>query len=316
MNKIDRVIQILRDLGLPAAQQNERSALTLLALAGIRQKDAWRKATQLRLRTVDIMTFVRDEYDKDYAPNSRETIRRQTLHQFEQARLVDRNPDDPTRATNSGKNCYALTDQAVGVLRLAGKKPAYFEAVEAFLAGQGSLRDLYSKRRALHAVALTLPDGSLVELSPGAHNELQVAVIEKMGPYFVPGAQVLYIGDTSQKHVVCNQQKLKKLRIPITSHDKLPDVALYEKKKNWLILVEAVTSHGPVSAKRHSELELMFSKCPASRVYVTAFASRKEFRKHAAEIAWETEVWISSDPEHMIHFNGPKFLGPYEGSDG
>jgi len=312
MSKIDKAMQLLRDLGLPEAQQNERSALTLLALAGLRPKDAWHRASQPLLRTVDIMAFLRNEYNKDYAANSRETIRRQTLHQFEQARLVDRNPDEPSRPTNSGKNCYALTGEALIVVREVGKKTAYAKSVSEFLAKQGSLQEAYRKRREMVVVPLTLPDGSKLNLSPGKHNELQVAVIEQMGPRFTPGAQVLYVGDTAQKYVVYKQSVLKTLSISITTHDKLPDVVLFHKEKNWLILVEAVTSHGPVSPKRYVELEKMFSTCSVDRVYVTAFSNRDEFRKYAADIAWETEVWISNNPEHMIHFNGPKFLGPYK----
>ena len=82
--------------------------------------------------------------------------------------------------------------------------------------------------------------------------------------------------------------------------------------RNWLFLIEAVTSHGPVNAKRHAEIESMLAKCPAERVYVTAFLDKADFRKYAADIAWETEVWIAETPDHMIHFNGPKFLGPYK----
>lgn len=311
MNKIAVATRLLSDLGLPIAQQNERSALTLLALAGLRPSDPWRRASQPLLRTVDIMAFLREEYGKDYKANTRETIRRQTLHQFEQARLVDRNPDDATRPTNSGKNCYALTHDALLVLHAVGKKEGYKSAVTTFLAEQGSLSESYSKRRESNAVPLMLPDGVRVLLSAGEHNKLQAAVIEEMGPRFLPGAQVLYVGDTALKHVICNQAVLQSLSFPLTSHDKMPDVVLYHEKNNWLVLIEAVTSHGPVSPKRYAELEKMLAACPADRVYITAFGSRAEFRKHVADVAWETEVWISSDPDHMVHFNGPKFLGPY-----
>ncbi len=105
------------------------------------------------------------------------------------------------------------------------------------------------------------------------------------------------------------------LGITITEHDKLPDLVLYDPRKNWLFLVEAVTSHGPVSPKRHAEMEAMLSGCAADRVYVTAFFEKADFRKYAADIAWETEVWIAETPDHMIHFNGPKFLGPFKRLD-
>ena len=313
MSKVNEAIEILTALGLPRAQRNERSGLTLLALANVKPNEAWTKAAQPQLRIWDIMGFMRDVYGKDYAANSRETIRRQTIHQFEQARIVDRNPDDPTRPTNSGKNVYSLTKDILPVLH-SFKSATFNDTVAQFIQKHGSLQAAYQKRRADVGVSLKLADGTTVQLSPGIHNELQVAIIEELGPCFAPGALVLYVGDTAQKHVVFEAEKLASLGVPITEHDKLPDVILYWEAKNWLFLIEAVTSHGPVSPKRHREIEAVLAKCTADRVYITAFLDTATFRKYAADIAWETEVWISEHPEHMIHFNGPKFLGPYKAS--
>lgn len=309
--KIQEAVEILTSLGLPRAQRNERSALTLLALANIKKRDAWKNAGQPLLRIWDIMGFIRDHYRKDYAANTRETIRRQTIHQFEQARIVDRNPDDPNRPTNSGKNVYALTNEALEILRLYGS--LRFEATVAeFIQKFGSLQAAYQSSRSTNRVPLRVADGSTVYLSPGMHNKLQVAVIEEFGPRFAPGAAVLYVGDTAVKHIVWETEQLAALRIVITEHDKLPDIVLYSGDRNWLFLIEAVTTHGPVSPKRHREIETMLKNCPADRVYVSAFPDMATFRKYAGDIAWETEVWIADNPDHMIHFNGPKFLGPYK----
>ena len=311
MSKQDEALEILRSLGLPRAQQNLRSSLTLLALAGLGPKGSWTKTKKLLLRIWDVMGFMRDKYGKNYAANSRETIRRQTIHQFEQARLVDRNPDDPSRPTNSGNNCYCLTDAAIAVLKTYGTV-AFEGSVEKFVQKFGQLEKVYNKRRDLQKVELALPAGATIQLSPGKHDALQVAVVEELGPRFAPGAKLLYLGDTAKKHVVFAADDLKKLNIGITEHDKLPDIVLHDTKKNWLFLIEAVTTHGPVNPKRHAEIETMLAECPAERVYVTAFLDKTDFRKYAADIAWETEVWIAETPDHMIHFNGPKFLGPYK----
>lgn len=310
-NKIDQAKEVLSSLGMPRAQRNERSALTLLALGGIRQRSKWRDAKQSLLRIVDIMDFMGREYGKRYAPNSRETIRRQTIHQFEQARIVDRNPDDPQRPTNSGKNAYGLTGDALAVIRSYGSA-RFDQMVGGFVARHSSLQETYRSGRSVHRVALRMPNGAEEYLSPGAHNELQVAVIEQFGPRFAAAASLLYLGDTASKHIVCDKRQLAALRILITKHDKLPDVLLYQQKRKWLFLIEAVTTHGPVSPKRHREIEKALSKCPAARIYVTAFPNMRTFRKYAADIAWETEVWIADNPDHLIHFNGPKFLGPYQ----
>ena len=310
MKKVGCAKKILTALGLPRAQQNDRSALTLLALCDIGRRTAWKKAQKPMLRILDIMNFMRDQYGKVYAPNSRETIRRQTIHQFEQARIIDKNPDDPDRPTNSGKTVYALTDEALGVLRSYGT-PDFKTKVSQFVSRFGTLQREYRSSRAKHRVPLRTPGGQLVHLSPGKHNQLQAKVIEHFGPRFAPGATLLYVGDTALKHVIYEAALLTELGIEITLHDKLPDIILYLRERDWLYLVEVVTSHGPVSPKRHREIETLLCNCRSQRIYVTAFSDFTAFRKYAGDIAWETEVWVADNPDHVIHFNGSKFLGPY-----
>ena len=165
MSRTEEAVKILEALGLPRSQQNERSALTLLALAKLGPNAAWAKVERPLLRTVDIMEFMRVEYGKDYKPNSRETIRRQTIHQFEQARLVDRNPDEPERPTNSGKNAYRLTEEVAEVLKAFGTR-RFDKAVAIFIEQFGTLKAAYERARASHQIPLRLHDGSTVYLSP------------------------------------------------------------------------------------------------------------------------------------------------------
>lgn len=310
MSHRDDAADIIKCLGLPRQQQNERSNLTLLALAGMKEGDPWKSVSRPLLRIWDIMSWMRDHYDKDYAANSRETIRRQTIHQFEQARLIDRNPDDPTRPTNSGDTVYQLTAEAAKVLKRFGRSDFSAKCAE-FIANHGTLSAAYERARSLMKVPVTLPTGAKVELSPGLHNELQRLVVEEFAPRFAPGAIVLYLGDTAEKRLVIESKLLTKLHVPEMCHDKLPDVVFYQQKRDWLFLIEAVTTHGPVSPKRHAELESALKECPSARVYVTAFMDFTAFKKYASEIVWESEVWIAEFPDHMIHFNGDKFLGPY-----
>jgi adenine-specific DNA-methyltransferase len=310
MSKREEALEIIKSLGLPRQQQNERSCLTLLALAGLLEKDAWSKTGRPLLRILDIMEWMKGNYGKAYAANSRETVRRQTIHQFEQARLIDRNPDNPARPTNSGETVYQLTEPAVEVLKAFGTRH-FAGKCEKFIALHGSLSAAYKRARKLVKVPVRLPDGSKVELSPGLHNELQRLIVEEFAARFAPGSAVLYLGDTADKRLLIATDLLKRLKIPEMNHDKLPDVVLYEKPKQWLFLIEAVTSHGPVSAKRHAELEATLHECPAGRVYVTAFLDFTAFKKYASDIVWKSEVWIADFPDHLIHFNGTKFLGPY-----
>lgn len=310
MSKREDAMEAIKNLGLPRQQQNERSCLTLLALAGLKEKDPWSKTQRPLLRIWDIMAWMRDHYGKDYAANSRETIRRQTIHQFEQARMIDRNPDDPTRPTNSGDTAYQLTMEAVNVLKSFGKS-TFAKMCQKFIEQHGTLSAAYDRARSKIKVPVTLPNGSTVALSPGVHNELQRLVIEEFSPRFAQGSVLLYLGDTAEKKLIIATDILQGLNVPEMNHDKLPDVVLFDKTRNWLFLIEAVTSHGPVSAKRHAELEAMLKDCLAGRVYVTAFMNFAAFKKYASDIVWESEVWIAEFPDHMIHFNGDRFLGPY-----
>ncbi len=310
MSKIIEAQEILKALGLPSAQYNEMSALTLLALCGVKEDDNWSDSIQQSLGvTKGIMDFVNANYDESYAPNTRETFRRQVLHQFVQARVANYNPDDPTLPVNSPKAHYALTNDVLGVIK-AYKTVNWDAELQKFIKAVGTLQQAYEKEREIVQIPVKLPSGEELKLSAGKHNEVQAAIVEQFAPRFANGGVLIYLGDTAKKDLYVNKEMLEKLGIPIDQHSKLPDVVILDTKRNWLFLIEAVTSHGPVSPKRIIELEEFLSKCNVGKVYVTAFPDMAEFKKHSTNIAWETEVWLMEIPDHMIHFNGDRFLGP------
>lgn len=307
--KLAEAKAVLQALGLPRAQQNPNAVYTLLAFADIGPTAAWLEAEAPRRNPHEVIAFASDVYGKKYAENTRETIRRQAIHQLVQAGVLVRNPDAPDLPTNSPRTHYALTDEALSVLHAYGT-PGFEAAAAAFKeAHEGGLAERYAgaRRAAGHAVEI---DGEVVVLSPGDHNQLQVQIVEELRPRFAPGARLLYLGDTDQKSKVVKTELLAELGVPLTQHDKLPDVVLHDERRGWLFLIEAVTSHGPVSPKRHVELEEAFGSSKLGRVYISAFLSFREFKKHADTIAWETEVWIAEAPGHMLHFNGDRFMGP------
>jgi hypothetical protein len=309
MNKIEEAQEILKALGLPAAQQNEMSALTLLALCNIRETDSWANASRQSLGiTKGIMTFVSENYEKPYAPNTRETFRRHVLHQFVQGRIADYNPDEPYLPVNSPKAHYSISEKALAVIKTFNTKK-WKSAVKTFISQIGTLTEIYEKERSMQLIPVTV-DGEEIKLSAGRHNEVQAAVIEQFAPRFTGGAKVLYLGDTANKDLHIDKRGLEKSGIPVTEHSKLPDVIIYDEEREWLFLIEVVTSHGPVSPKRMLELEDFLKDSQVGRIYVTAFPDKSEFKKHIADIAWETEVWIADNPDHMIHFNGDRFIGP------
>ena len=310
MTKIEEAQIILKKLGLPNAQQNEISGFTLLALCNIKENDVWQKAFKQSLGvTKGIMTFISENYGKEYAPNTRETFRRQVLHQFVQAGIADYNPDIPDLPVNSPKAHYAISEIALGTIKTY-KTKGWKNAVTNFKSQVGELKTKYSKEREMSRVPLKLANGKILMLSPGKHNEVQAAIVEEFASRFAQNSTLLYVGDTENKDLYIEKEKLQSIGIPITEHSKLPDIVIYDETKNWLYLIEAVTSHGPMSPKRVIEMEEFLKDCNAGKIYVSAFPNFSKFKKHTNDIAWDTEVWIVEFPEHMIHFNGDKFLGP------
>ena len=191
MGKIEEARDILKMLGLPPEQQNEMSALTLLALCGLKEKDPWKKAKRQTLTvTKGIMQFVARHYSRNYAPNTRETFRRQVLHQFVQAGIVEYNPDDPSLPTNSPRSHYAIAEPALTAIRSYGTSKWKHESTK-LVSEQGSLVAMYSKKRSKKMVPVMLADGTVLKLSPGKHNDVQAAVIEQFTPRFAPGSSVL-----------------------------------------------------------------------------------------------------------------------------
>lgn len=308
--RIEEARAILRALGFPKPQCNERSALTLLALADAKPAVSWAEIANPSRTIHDMMAFMRDEYGKSYAENSRETIRRQTLHQFVEAGLALANADDPTRPTNSGRFAYSLSPDALALLRAYGT-PEWDAERETYLASNFTLWEKYAQERHLARIPVTLPNGAALSLSPGGQNVLIREIIEQFAPRYTPGGQVLYVGDADAKFGYFERDALAALGVTIAEHGKMPDIILHHTAKNWLVLVEAVTSHGPMNPKRKAELETLFGASAAGIVLVTAFLTREAMRPYLPEIAWETDVWAADAPDHLIHFNGERFLGPY-----
>lgn len=303
---------ILHQLGFPAQQSNERSALCLLCLCDLPSHVPWSQASnETRWRTAELMQWLRDHYDADYAPNTRETIRRQTLHQFVDAGLALYNPDNPQRAVNSPANCYQLAPDALGVLHLYGTT-GYDDALAAYLVKRPGLVAGYAKSRGMDRLPVTLADGTTITLTAGCQNVLIKAMLEEFCPRWTPGGRVLYVGDAGKQDPVVDEQGFADLGVSLDRHGKLPDLVVYLADRDWLVLMEAASSHGPVDGKRHGELGRLFADCTAGLVFVSCFPSRGEMRRYLADIAWETEVWCADAPDHLVHFNGERFLGPYE----
>lgn len=309
--KIADALHILMDLGLPRAQQNDRSALTLLALLDLQPDDAWRSASAPLIGITPIMDWIRTHYGKEYKPNTRETVRRQTMHQFVLAGIALYNPDDPARPVNSPRAVYQVSPDALALFKTYGKA-GWAKRLADYQGNVKTLAARYARKREMERIPVQLPDGNQIRLSPGEHSALIRDIIHEFAPRFAPGSILLYVGDTGEKLGYFDVKRLDALGVSVDHHGKMPDVVIHDIKRNWLLLIESVTSHGPVDGKRHHELMALFAGSTAGLVYVTAFPTRAVMARYLVEIAWETEVWVADSPTHLIHFNGVRFLGPYE----
>jgi len=310
MTRLSEAKQILEALGFDAGRSNDRGGRTLMALARLTERSSWADAVNPRLGVRAILDWIRDELSFPIAENTRETYRRQTLHQFRDAGFVILNEDDPSRATNSKYNNYKLTDAALAVLHAYGT-PEFDDLVTRYLEEAPGLLAIYRAERDLARIPVTLPGGVELTLGAGGQNVLIKQMIDDFCAYFIPGGEVLYIGDADSKLMHFDEEKLAQLGVVVNTHGKLPDLVVYQPEKNWLFLMEAASSHGPVDAKRYGELSTLFAGSTAGLVYVSCFPDRAVMRKFLADLAWETEAWCASDPTHMIHLNGDKFLGPH-----
>ena len=320
--KLEEAKEILAAMGLPKKQQAKRTALVLLSMLGLGPTQGWDEVRANTLGITECMDWMADHYPdipkgtKDpsrYAPNTRESVRKESVHQLVDAGILVKNSDAPGRATNDKNNRYHPSDLALKALATYGTS-TWDSSLKDFHAEWKKLSEIWAAEREVHRVPAKLPDGTKVKLSPGKHSELIAAVVERFASQFTPGGTIAYLGDTGSKWIVNKQDYIAELGVAVDAHGKMPDVVIHFTEKDWLVLVEAVTSTGPVNGLRIAQLKQLFANARPGLVFVTAFLTKAKFRKFAADIAWETEVWVAEEGTHMVHFNGERFLGPYEAS--
>jgi type II restriction enzyme len=310
---------LLSKLGIPLdalkPRELEKMAMAFLAVADVKRSADWSK-TRVRegkdtLKSREIISYLNAHFEEKISMGSYDDIRRKDLKLPVIAGIIIASANKPNAARNDPTRGYSLSPEYVELIRCFGQ-PEWLEAIEEFMADRPTLAERLDVARQIEIVPIKLPDGLTIQFSPGEHNLLQKAIIEQFLPRFGFGADVLYVGDTAKKFLVKDEQKLKSLKFFDLEHGELPDIVAYSSKKNWLFLIEAVHSSGPISPIRLSELKRLAKHCAADIIFITAFLNRDTFRKFAPDIAWETEVWIADAPDHMVHFDGDKFLGPYK----
>jgi len=323
--RVEEVLGILSAIGFPLGPGTEfgttlrqrRVANILMGVADLRPNQGFSKISyygdgnEHAPRTRDLIRFINEHYGESIADSSYDDIRRKNLDFLVEAEIVVRAANRPGAATNDGTRGYAISPDAIDLFRLSGSKN-WKKAVKDWTEKSGNLSEKLARPRVQKLVDVKLPNGTTLNLSEGKHNDLQKAIIEDFLPRFLVEPELLYFGDTAKKILIHDAACLQEIGLQEFSHDTLPDVVAIDRKRNWLYFIEAVHSANPISRLRHLTLEKLSSDCTFGRVYVSAFLDRAAFRQWVGELSWETEVWLASDPTHMIHFNGDRFLGPHD----
>ena len=310
---INEALDILESVGIPMDKTErslERMAVCLLAVAGVTKK--WIEAKEnTNLKSRAIITFVNEHFEENISSGSYDDIRRKDLKLLVLADIIENSGVSKGSATNDPTRGYALHKDFKNLI-VTYKTNNWETTLLKFNKNKPTLAEILDRKRNIEKIPVTLPNGKPLEFSLGEHNILQKQIIEQFLPRFGSDCVVLYIGDTSNKSLHIEIKELEKLNFFELSHDQLPDIIAFSEKNNWLYLIEAVHSSGPMSETRVLELKKMLKDCKAELIFVTSFLKRTEFKKWMLDVAWETEVWIADNPDHLVHFNGHKFLGAYK----
>lgn len=310
---INEALDILESVGVPINKTErslERMAVCFLAVAGITTK--WSEAKEnTNLKSRAIITFVNDNFEENISSGSYDDIRRKDLKFLVLADLIENSGISKGSATNDPTRGYSLHPDFKKLIETY-ETNEWQNNLKNFNSNRLPLAEILERKRNIEKIPVKLPNEIYIELSMGEHNVLQKQIIEQFLPRFGSDCVVLYIGDTSNKSLHIELEQLKELNFFELSHDELPDIIAYSVKNNWLYLIEAVYSSGPMSETRVLELKRMLKECKAELIFVTSFLTRADFKKWMLDVAWETEVWIADNPDHLVHFNGHKFLGAYK----
>ena len=312
-----QALQVLSCLGIPvddlSERQKEKTAMTFLAVGDVKKQSDWKNIKDSRNNyaptTREIIAFENTYLQENISSGSYDDIRRKDLSymlilDIVQQSSPDSNQSDPRRG-------YQINPEYARVIRNYGQKD-WFQQVSIFNRSHKSYEERIATKRELPKITVTTPDGKEIELKDGEHNAIQKAVVEEFLSRYGQGAELLYLGDANNKYgLVFEEEKLQELGFGDLRKNKLPDIIAYSPKMDWVFLIEAYYSSNPITPSRKYELEKLAGSASSKVIYVTAFENSASYRECTEDLAWETEVWIMTDPDHMIHLDGKRFLGPY-----
>lgn len=295
---LEAVKELLRELSFPPSSITNQTAFTILSLADRKPRKGLLSGHSCLAdgaRIHDILNFVRTEFRRKVAENTRESYRKTSLRPLIDAGFVVRHQ----LATNDPNTYYRLNSEFARLIEGSDDRERA-QLLKRLRLGKTSRR----RDRRKDGVSVRISPGQSFLLGTGSHNELEKEVVETLAPALLKHPSVLYLGDTAPRSGFQDRTLMRRLNLPIDTQESLPDVVLYDPDEG-LLVVEVVTSGGPIDSARFDQLR-KFARGPhklgVNVEYLTAFPTRRAFRTFVEQIAWGTSVWIAAEPSNLIHF--------------
>jgi type II restriction enzyme len=229
--RIAEALQVLEQLGMPREQLNDRTAICLLALLNVPPEKEWSQSEQPMIGIRAILDFAREKLNVNYAENTRESVRKYSVKQLVAAGVLLHNPDKPDRSVNSSDNCYQVATTALELFKTFGTKN-WEPTLYAYLELHQTLADQYAHARNMKRIPVRVKEDKEITLSAGQHSDLIRAIIEDFGSNYVPGGELVYVGDTGAKWGYFDNGLLDSLGVQVGQHGKMPDVIIYNRERN------------------------------------------------------------------------------------
>jgi len=300
---IDEIRLLLEKLDFPKRYISQQTALCVMAFVDRTERKGLlpgHKRLSDGARIHDILNFARDVIGKKVAENTREAYRKTSLTPMMSLGLIVRHQLSP-RDPNTYYRLHPTFERI-----FSEKDPQERDRLISQLQTIPKLKERSAKTELLRRyVSVKIAQEQSFSLSPGDHSLLEKAVVEVFGEAFLRDPQVVYLGDANPKKSYQNRSLMRKLNFPINIALSLPDVILFSAAETHLVIVEAVSTSGPVNSIRLEQLQ-KFTRAPRKlgyRIsYISAFSSRAVFRKFVEHIAWGSSVWIENEPNNIVHF--------------
>ena len=315
MSKLSQANEILKGLGFDVnkivdfktEKRRKRILKVFISVANLKKNEEWKisksfKYEKFSIKTREIIAFLNENYSENIADSSYDDIRRKNLQYLEEAKIVLRSANLKQSATNNPMRGYSLSDGVIDIVKSYGQKD-WIKKSNEFVKQNGEFASLLSKTyKRNKPISISSPDGKKIRLSFGEHNEIQKKVIEDFLPYFLKEPILLYLGDTSKKTIVLEEEFLNSIGISELKHEMLPDILAFDKKENKMYLIEAVHSSNPINQLRYLQLKKFVKRCKIPIVMISAFKNREIFKKYFMNLSWDTCVWLTNEPGHIIKF--------------